>query len=119
MQVYYLVSFSILFSPIRPFAKSTCIISKSTISHDFTISSTFVTLSFESLEICIIPDCLPLNSTMAPTHSMIFTTFPEPINHTSGTQRSSLMIAIAAFPDSCVFAVIVVSPSSAIEITTS
>jgi len=56
---------------------------------------------------------------MAPTPSIILTIFPELINQTSGTQRSSVITAMAAFQESCVFAVIVVSPSSAIEIMTS
>ncbi|MDP2395717.1 MAG: hypothetical protein Q8S84_09225 [bacterium] len=49
-------------------------ISNSTISHNLTTSSTFITLSADNLEICIIHDC-HLNSTIAHVPSIILTTF--------------------------------------------
>jgi len=60
------------------------------------------TRSLLSFEIWIIPEFFPLYSTIAPTHSIIFTTFPVSLYPTSGVQR-----------------ILEVTPESSIEITTS
>ncbi|MDF1682363.1 MAG: hypothetical protein P1U46_00930 [Patescibacteria group bacterium] len=68
-------------------------ISKSTKSHILTISSTFVTLEGDSLDICIIPD-FHLNSTIAHIHSIILTTFQFDLYHISGIHKSSFISEI-------------------------
>jgi hypothetical protein len=104
----------IFLSPILPFIVSTCKTSISTDSHTFTTSSTFVTLSLESFDICIIPD-FHLNSTIAHTQSIILTIFQVSLSHTLGSQSIALISSIAFSHPSCVGAVRVVVPSSAIE----
>ena len=104
---------TIFSSPIRPFSRSTLY------TFTFTISPTFATVFTSAMrsrtpnfEIWIIHSFPFAISTIAPTVSRIFTIFPSYLSPTSISLRIHLINSSAAFPASCVFAVIVQFPSS-------